>query len=78
MIRALKAAGLSARRAGTQELIDLCCKHSRPLTGNLMSISDTMENTDWDTDVVRTDSFNDLKDRYRKEMAERMLFPYGA
>lgn len=78
LIRALKAAGLSARRAGTEELIDLCRKHSRPLTGNLLSASDVMKNTDWDTDVIRTDSFNDMKNRYRQEMAERMLYPNGA
>lgn len=73
MTSMLSSAGVIAKRARTSDLIDLVRKTTHPYSGNLFGYADMQKFTSIDDDVVRTDSYDKLKESYKKELSRGIL-----
>lgn len=73
MIRSLSGSGVSARRATTEELIDMFRRVIHPVRGSLYGAADLMEETDWDGEPVLTDSVAAMNRDHIDDIADRIV-----
>ena len=71
-IRQLSDTGAVARRCQTNELIDICRRHSSPLSANRFTMQQIMESTYFD-DVVTTDMTDRRNQKYEDETIRNLL-----
>ena len=73
-IRLLQSSGVTARRATTEELIDLVRRETHPHSGSIFSTADIYAETSWKDDVVQTDAAEKLRRQYVENLAERLVY----
>lgn len=72
MIRQLNAAGVPASRCTTAELIDICRRHFKPVTGNRYTMQDVMDSS-FQEAIITTDDMDRMDEEFDSELAERFL-----
>lgn len=72
MIHQLAAAGVTAIRCSTPELIDICRRHFRPVTGNRYTMQDVMDST-FGEGIITTDGLDQMDKELDAELADRFL-----
>lgn len=71
-IRQLSDTGAVARRCQTNELIDICRRHSSPISANRFTMQQIMESTYFD-DVVTTDMTDRRNQKFEEETIRNLL-----
>lgn len=72
MIHQLSAAGVTAIRCKTPELIDMCRRHFRPVTGNRYTMQDIMDSS-FGEGIITTDEMDHMDEELDAELADRFL-----
>lgn len=72
MIRQLSSAGVPAARCRTPELIDICRRHFKPVTGNRYTMQD-IHDSSFGEEIITTDNMNRLDEEFDNELADRFL-----
>lgn len=72
MIRQLAAAGVPATRCTTVELIDICRRHYKPVTGNLYTMEDISDSS-FNESIITTDDTDRLDKEFDDELVDRFL-----
>lgn len=74
-IRQLSYAGVGAKRCSTEELIDICRKQTRPVTGNQFSIEQIKNSVD--AGIVTTESVDRMNAAFDDDIINEMLWKEG-
>lgn len=72
MIRQLSAAGVPSTRCTTVELIDICRRHYKPVTGNLYTMEDISDSS-FHESIITTDDTDRLDEAFDDELVDRFL-----
>lgn len=72
MIHQLGAAGVTAIRCQTPELVDICRRHFRPITGNRYTMQDVMDSS-FGEGIITTDGLDHMDQELDAELADRFL-----
>jgi len=74
VIMQLANAGVNAKRASTQQLIDICYKHTHPHSGNSFGVSELVMQTHHNDDIIISNEVSKANERFEKSLIRAITF----